>query len=93
MEVDMETTILSSKGQIIIPKVLRDKHHWRPGTKFFIEVTSVGLMLKPASLFSPTSLEDGLGCTGYSGPAKTVEEMNEAIDEAVRREWTKGDAR
>jgi len=85
----VETTTLSSKGQIIIPKALRDSHHWRPGTKFFIEETAAGLILKPASCFPSTSFEDGLGCAGYSGPAKTVEEMKEGIDEALRQEWQK----
>ena len=27
----METTRLSSKGQVIIPKRLRDAHHWLAG--------------------------------------------------------------
>jgi len=85
----METTTLSSKGQIIIPKALRDSHHWRPGTKFFIEETANGLVLKPAGCFPATDLEDGLGCAGYTGPAKSVEEMREGVDEALRREWRK----
>lgn len=85
----MEKTTLSSKGQIIIPKALRDSHHWRPGTKFFIEDTATGLVLKPAGCFPTTDLEDGLGCVGYTGPARTVEEMKEGVDDALRREWQK----
>ena len=30
----METTRLSSKGQVIIPKTLRDAHHWLAGQEF-----------------------------------------------------------
>lgn len=86
----METTTLSSKGQIIIPKALRDSRHWRPGTKFLIEETAAGLVLKPANLFPPTSLKEGLGCAGYEGAAKTVEEMRQGVDEALRREWLGG---
>ena len=85
----METTTLSSKGQIIIPKALRDSHHWRPGTKFFIEETPAGLVLKPVSCFPVTNLEDGLGCAGYKGPPKTVEQMREGVDDALKREWQK----
>ena len=86
----METTTLSSKGQIIIPKALRDSHNWRPGDKFLIEETPAGLILKPAGCFPRTVLEDGLGCAGYSGAPKTAEEMKEGIDEALKREWHKG---
>lgn len=86
----METTTLSSKGQIIIPKALRDSHHWRPGTKFIIEDTAAGLVLKPTSCFPVTDLESGLGCVGYTGTPKTVDEMKEGIDQALRREWQKG---
>lgn len=86
----METTTLSSKGQIIIPKALRDSHHWGPGTKFFIEETAAGIILKPTGCFPVTNLEDGLGCAGYSGTSKTVAEMKEGIDEALKREWQRG---
>lgn len=85
----METT-LSSKGQIIIPKALRDSHQWGAGTKFLIEDTAAGLVLKPASCFPATDLEEGLGCAGYTGAPKSVEEMKEGIDEALKREWQKG---
>ncbi|HBA88518.1 MAG TPA: AbrB family transcriptional regulator [Geobacter sp.] len=85
----METTTLSSKGQIIIPKILRDTHQWRPGTKFFIEDTETGLVLRPAGGFTVTDLEEGLGCAGYSGAAKSVDEMKEGIDEALKRDWKK----
>ena len=33
----METTRLSSKGQIILPKAVRDFHRWGPGTDFVVE--------------------------------------------------------
>ncbi|PZN73131.1 MAG: hypothetical protein DM484_23225 [Candidatus Methylumidiphilus alinenensis] len=29
----METTRLSSKGQVILPKSVRDAHHWSPGSE------------------------------------------------------------
>ena len=76
---NMKTTRLSGKGQIIIPKSVRDRHHWRPGTEFVIEETATGIILKPRKLFPPTRLEDGIGCAGYEGPPKTVEEMEQGI--------------
>jgi AbrB family looped-hinge helix DNA binding protein len=89
----MEITTLSSKGQIIIPKALRDSHHWQPGTKFVIEETATGLILKPASCFPSSNAREGLGCAGYIGPSKSVEEMNEGVDEVFRRQWQKGPSR
>jgi len=83
----METTRLSSKGQIVIPKSLRDSHHWRPGTEFIIEDTATGIILRPRKLFPATKLEDGIGCTGYDGPSKTVEEMEEGMLADLRKQW------
>lgn len=80
----METTRLSSKGQVILPKFVRDFHHWVPGTEFVVEDTPDGVLLRPAKSFKPTRLEDVIGCTGYKGPAKTLEEMEEAIAKGVK---------
>lgn len=88
----MSSTILSSKGQIVIPKDIRESRHWRVGTRFIVEETPAGLTLKPAQVFPPTRLEDGLGCVAYAGPAKTVEEMKQGIDEELRRRLEKDGA-
>jgi AbrB family looped-hinge helix DNA binding protein len=80
----METTKLSSKGQIILPKSVRDSHHWSAGMEFEIEDTPDGVMLRPAKSFSPTRLRDVIGCTGYAGPAKTLEDMEAAIAEGAK---------
>lgn len=80
----METTKLSSKGQIILPKSVRESHHWSAGMEFVIEDTPDGIMLRPAKSFSPTHLQDVIGCTGYTGPAKSFEDMEAAIVEGAR---------
>ena len=86
----MATTILSSKGQLIIPKTMRSRHHWEAGTVFVVEETDAGLLLKPQKPFPATRVEDGLGCTGSQGPPKTLEEIKEGLDAAVRSAWRKG---
>jgi AbrB family looped-hinge helix DNA binding protein len=86
----METTTLSSKGQIIIPKSIRESHHWQPGTEFAVEDTGMEIILRLRKPFPTTRLEDGLGCAGYEGPAKSVEEMEEGISEELRRQWQRG---
>jgi AbrB family looped-hinge helix DNA binding protein len=64
----MKTTRLSSKGQVMLPKSLRESHHWVPGTEFVVEDTPDGVLLRPAKSFRPTRLEDVIGCAGYKGP-------------------------
>ena len=89
----METTKLSSKGQVIIPKTIRESHHWKSGTEFVIENTPAGILLKPRKLFTPTRLAEGLGCAGYKGPAKTLREMVEGIDTDLKRRWKQNEQR
>ena len=85
----METTLLSSKGQVIIPKTIRSSHHWRPGTRFVVEDVQGGVLLKPLSSFPATDLQSGLGCVGYKGVAKSLDEMRAAIDDEMARAWRK----
>lgn len=83
----METTLLSSKGQVIIPKSIRSNHHWKPGTRFVVEDMPGGVLLKALNTFPPSELKSGLGCAGYNGPAKSLEEMQAAVDEETIRFW------
>jgi AbrB family looped-hinge helix DNA binding protein len=80
------TTTLSTKGQVILPKSIRQRRHWAAGTRLLVEETPEGVLLKPAPLFASTRPEDVFGLLAYAGPPKTVEEMNAGIaDEAMRR--------
>ena len=45
----METTRLSSKGQIIIPKAIRQAYKWPVGQEFLVEQTEQGILLRPKS--------------------------------------------
>ena len=80
----METTKLSSKGQVILPKNIRAAHQWEPGVEFVVEDTADGVLLRPLKPFEPTRIEDVIGCTGYAGPARTLEEMDAAIAAGVK---------
>ena len=83
----MEIT-LSSKGQIVIPKRIRESHGWKPGATFIIVEEDNGLFLKPAIKKKTASIEDVIGCAGYSGPKKTLAEMDAAIMEEAQRQAT-----
>lgn len=83
----METTKLSSKGQIIIPKRLRDEYNWQAGLEFIVIDTGDGLLLRPKQPFPTTTIEEVSGCLAYAGPALSIEEMNEAISRRVQKDW------
>lgn len=84
----METTRLSSKGQVIIPKAIRESRHWSPGMELQVLDTGDGILLKPMAPFDVTSLQDVAGCLKRDrGSALSLVEMNAAIRKGVRREW------
>jgi len=87
----METTRLSSKGRIIIPRVIREARQWHAGTEFIVEETADGILLKPKqdTPFPPSDPAQGLGCGGHTGPALCQEDIDAALDEDLRRRWTR----
>lgn len=42
----MESSVITTKGQIVIPKGIREKYKLEPGTKIFFEETPNGITLK-----------------------------------------------
>lgn len=79
------TTVLSTKGQVILPKAVREQHRWAPGTRLEIEDTAEGIILRPAPLFPPTTVAEVAGCLRYDGPPKSLEEMDAAITAEAKR--------
>ena len=51
----MAKTRLSSKGQVIIPKAVRDRHGWEPGVELEVEDHGEAVVLRPANPFPPTT--------------------------------------
>lgn len=87
----LQTTRLSSKGQVIIPKIIRDSHEWDSGQEFIVEETEKGILLRP---YKPTSLPKTtlaqvVGClkNRYKGKTKTIEEMDAAIAQGIKESW------
>jgi AbrB family looped-hinge helix DNA binding protein len=74
----MSTTRLSSKGQIIIPKAVRDAHQWETGQEFKVMESEEGILLRPTPPFPPTKLEQVAGQLAVT-EARTLEEMEAAI--------------
>lgn len=73
----MEST-LTVKGQITLPKRLRDVLHLKAGDKIVFEETADGgYTLKPKTL--PAQILKG--CVSYKGKPKTLDDMQRAIAE------------
>ena len=70
----METVKVSSKGQIVIPKLLRDAFAIVPGTQFVISAEGDEIRLRPAPALHPTRVIDGLGLLARKGRKKMSEE-------------------
>ncbi|MGB6946036.1 MAG: AbrB/MazE/SpoVT family DNA-binding domain-containing protein [Bryobacteraceae bacterium] len=68
----METTRLSSKGQITLPKNIRTARSWGPGTEFTVEETGDGILLRPAARFPETSIDQVAGYLQSEGKPKTL---------------------
>lgn len=80
------TTVMSTKGQVILPKAIRDLRQWAAGTQLIVENTADGVLLKSATIFPETDLEDVFGVLRQNGPALSIEAMDAAIaSEAMRR--------
>jgi AbrB family looped-hinge helix DNA binding protein len=74
------TTTVSAKGQVILPKSVRDLLHWDAGTCLAVEQTEDGVLLKPlAAKFAPTRSEDVFGSLRYQGKPKSIDEMDAGI--------------
>jgi AbrB family looped-hinge helix DNA binding protein len=58
----MDSTTLSSKGQVVIPKSVRDSQQWPPGTVFRVVAREGGVLFTPEPLFAPTQPDDAAGC-------------------------------
>jgi len=72
----MAITKLSTKGQVVLPKEVRDTLGISSGTELEVEVRDGVVLLRP---IRKTTVDDLLGMLEWSGPARTLEEMEEAI--------------
>jgi AbrB family looped-hinge helix DNA binding protein len=86
----METTRLSTKGQVILPKALRSSRAWLPGTVFLVEETAEGVLLRPLRRFPKTRLEDVAGCLKYTDAPKTISQMKRGIQRQIKKRHDSG---
>jgi AbrB family looped-hinge helix DNA binding protein len=87
----MATIKLSSKGQIVIPKEIRDELHWEAGTQLSLVATGSGVSLKAISAKTGRNLSDLIGLLKHEGAPITIGELCKPVD--VRVDWEKSEQR
>ena len=80
----MEKTRLSNKGQVVIPKAVRALHGWKPGLEFVVEDVGDGIKLRPIKPYKETKIEEVMGCVGYEGLRKSLQDMEAAIAKGAK---------
>jgi AbrB family looped-hinge helix DNA binding protein len=85
------TTKLSSKGQIVIPKEIRDELHWEAGTLLSLVATGSGVSLRSLSTKSGRNLGDLIGLLKHDGAAIPIEALSKPVDVSV--DWEKSEQR
>jgi AbrB family looped-hinge helix DNA binding protein len=79
-------TKVSTKGQVILPKAIRDRRGWTAGAELIVEDRPEGVLLREAPRVEATKAEDVRGCLGPVNRVVSIEEMHQALlDEAARR--------
>jgi len=70
---------LSSKGQVVVPKSIRDRYNWNTGQELSVIDMGDGIVLKPAQPFKPTTIDQVAGRLKYTGRPVSLDEMEAAI--------------
>ena len=83
----MQITTVSTKGQVIIPKTIRDIYKLEPGTELYVIQSKDGILLKPKKTLPTYTVDDLAGFMSYNGPPKTLEDMEEGIRQGILEEW------
>jgi AbrB family looped-hinge helix DNA binding protein len=80
------TTTISTKGQVILPKAIRDAKDWSVGKELLVEETADGVLLRAARPFRPTRPEEVFGRLDAREKHLKIEDFDKAIaNEAGRR--------
>jgi AbrB family looped-hinge helix DNA binding protein len=78
---------ISDKGQITLPKLLRDRRGWSGGTEFVIEEQPEGVFLRPLVAKAPAEVDETFGRLRPVKKVITLNDMEEAMLEEARLRW------
>jgi AbrB family looped-hinge helix DNA binding protein len=84
------TTVLSTKGQVILPKAVRDEKNWGPGDRLVVETTPEGVLLRAEErLFPRTEFSEVRGCLARPGKSLSLGEIDAALRVAAKRRYAR----
>jgi AbrB family looped-hinge helix DNA binding protein len=69
----METATLSSKGQLVVPKAIRDDAGVSAGSQFSVSYVDGEIRLRPLRPSAPTTLAQVAGCLAKAGRQRLSE--------------------
>lgn len=75
----MQTVTLSSKGQLVIPKPVRDSARLATGDVFSVRYVDGEIRLKPVMAGKPVKLDEVAGCLAKPGRKPLSEKQTRAI--------------
>lgn len=86
----MTRTRLSTRGQVVIPKELRDACRWKEGQELDVIDTGDGILLRARKPRQVRSWADVAGCLGHLAqgrPPATDEQIHVAAREMAARRY------
>ncbi len=85
------TATLSSKGQVVIPKIIRDQLHWESGHELIIETTESGVLLKAKSAVKTRRLEELRGFLQSNASPVPIEALCKPVEYGT--DWEESEQR
>ena len=85
------TITLSSKGQVVIPKEIRDRLHWGAGTQITLVSSASGVMLKAVPKPTGRRLEDLIGMLKHDGAPLSTADLCKPVDYSA--DWDASESR
>ena len=79
------STVMSTKGQVVLPKAVRQSSGWSAGARLIVEEAAEGVFLRLAPIFEPTHLADVVAMLKSDDRVRSLAEMDAAILDQARR--------
>ena len=71
----MDRAKISSKGQIVIPKQIRDRHRWGPGTELAVIDSAGGVRIEALQRGKTLIASDVFGCLQHKGKPLPIDRL------------------
>ena len=75
----MDRTRISSKGQIVIPKQIRDRHRWGPGTELAVINAPGGVRIEALQRGKTLTASEVFGCLQHKGKSLPIGQLAKPV--------------